>query len=88
MTLAMLCFFIVLVATLLGSRQDEPGLSLPTAEAYHDQTVGLVANFTPWVVVAIVLIAIAYFPPLYEVVTGPVQAVPGYVPSSPIAPPT
>ncbi len=36
-------------------------------------------------IAAVVLLAVAYVPPLYEVVTGPTQAVPGYDPSSPVA---
>jgi len=36
------------------------------------------------VVAAVVLLVVAYVPPLYEVVTGPTQAVPGYDPASPI----
>ena len=32
---------------------------------------------------AVLLLAIAYVPPLYEVLSGPTQSVPGYAPSSP-----
>ena len=85
MTVAMLFFFIVFFATLLGSKQQEPALELPTAEAYHDGNGRLVSNFRPWVMAAIVLLAIAYIPPLYEIITGPTQRVPAYEPSSPVA---
>jgi cytochrome c oxidase subunit 1 len=84
MTVAMLCFFVVFFATLLGSKEREPVLQLPEAEAYHDEDLGLVRNFTPWVAAAVVLLVVAYLPPLYEVITGPTQAVPGYHPASPI----
>lgn len=82
---AMLCFFIVFFATLFGAKERAPELALPTAEPYHDEDVSFIRNFTPWVVTAVILIAIAYAPPLYEVVTGPTQAVPGYDPASPVA---
>jgi cytochrome c oxidase subunit I len=85
MTLAMLLFFIVFFATLLSSKEREPALSLPTADAYHDGSGRFVLNFRPWVAAAIVLLAIAYLPPLYEIVTGPTQSVPAYEPSSPVA---
>jgi hypothetical protein len=85
MTVAMLLFFIVFFATLLGSKDHEPALVLPTAEAYHDGSGRFVSNFRPWVVAALVLLAIAYIPPLYEVITGPTQSVPAYEPSSPVA---
>ena len=84
MTAAMFLFFVVFFATLLGKKEQEAALLLPTAEAYHDGSGRLVANFRPWVVAAIVLLAIAYIPPLYEIVTGPTQSVPAYEPSSPV----
>jgi cytochrome c oxidase subunit 1 len=84
MTVAMAFFFLVFFATLLGTKERESGLVLPTAEAYHDGSGRFVLNFRPWVVAAIVLLAIAYIPPLYEIVTGPTQGVPAYEPSSPI----
>jgi cytochrome c oxidase subunit I len=85
MTVAMLFFFIVFFATLLGSREHEPALALPTAEAYHDGRGRFVLNFRPWVVAAIVLLAVAYIPPLYEILSGPTQRVPAYEPFSPVA---
>jgi len=84
MAAAMLCFFLVFFVTLFSRQVEEPRLVLPEAEAYHDEDIGLVRNFTPWVVAAVVLLVVAYAPPLYEVVTGPTQAVPGYDPASPI----
>jgi cytochrome c oxidase subunit 1 len=84
MTLAMVFFFVVFFATLLGRREREPSLALPEAEAYHDGDARYVLNFTPWVAAAIILLAIAYIPPLYEVVTGPTQGAPAYEPSSPV----
>ena len=84
MAAAMLCFFIVFFCTLFSRKEEEPRLLLPEAEAYHDEDIGLLRNFAPWVVAAVVLLVVAYVPPLYEVVTGPTQAVPGYDPASPI----
>jgi cytochrome c oxidase subunit 1 len=86
MTLAMLGFFVVFFATLLGARTTAPSLALPAADAYHDERLAAVRDFTPWVAVAIVLLVIAYGPPIYSVVTGPTQSVPAYDPSSPVPP--
>jgi cytochrome c oxidase subunit 1 len=86
MTLAMVFFFTVFFATLLGKKEREPALELPTSEALHDGEGRFVLNFRPWVIAAAVLLAIAYIPPIYEVVTGPTQAVPAYEPFSPVAP--
>jgi len=87
MTGAMLLFFIVFFATLLSRAEQPPALRFPTAEAYHDGTGRFVSNFRPWVVAALVLLALAYIPPLYEIVSGPTQRVPAYEPASPIAAP-
>jgi cytochrome c oxidase subunit 1 len=59
-------------------------LTFPTADAYHDEDLPLVRNFTPWVVAAIVLLLIAYVPPIYEAVTGPATGAPPYAPTSPL----
>ena len=87
MTAAMAAFFIVFFATLLGSKERAPAVALPTSEAYHDGAGSFVLNFRPWVVAALVLLAIAYIPPIYEVVTGPTQSAPAYEPSSPVVAP-
>jgi cytochrome c oxidase subunit I len=85
MTAAMALYFVVFFATLLTRTTDAPALALPSSEAYHDGSGRFVLNFRPWVVAAILLLAIAYIPPIYEVVTGPTQSVPAYAPSSPVA---
>src|SRR5262249_40145463 len=77
-------FFAVFSAPLFGGRPAAPALALPVSEAYHDETLPAVRNFTPWVAVAIVLLAIAYVPPIYSAVTGPPQVAPAYEPSSPL----
>ncbi|HUI26783.1 MAG TPA: cbb3-type cytochrome c oxidase subunit I [Candidatus Kryptonia bacterium] len=86
MGLAMLAYFVVFFTTLLSPKQREASLTFPTAEAYHDADTPFVRNFTPWVVAAIVLILIAYVPPLYEIVSANVPGARGYLPSSPVAP--
>ena len=84
MTVAMVGFFAVFFATLFGPRIAAPTLALPAAAAYHDRELGAVRNFTPWVVAAVVLLVIAYVPPIYSVVTGPTESVPAFDPSSPL----
>lgn len=84
MTLAMLAYFAVFFVTLLGPCVDEPCLDLPAAEAYHDEDAAYVRNFTPWVVAAIVLLVIAYVPPIYSIVTGTAEPAPAYEATSPV----
>jgi cytochrome c oxidase subunit 1 len=84
-SLAMLGYFVVFFATLFGARERVPAVRLPTSQPYHDEDVGLVRDFTPWVVAAVLLLIVAYGPPLYAIVTGPTQGAPGYDPGSPVA---
>jgi cytochrome c oxidase subunit 1 len=84
MTIAMLAFFAVFFATLLGRRTAEPGLALPAAEPYLDEDIPALRNFTPWVAVAVLLLMIAYVPPIYSIVTGPTQSMPAFDPASPV----
>jgi cytochrome c oxidase subunit 1 len=84
MSVSMLFFFLVFFGTLFGKRESEPALTLPTAEAHHDGEARFAVNFAPWVVAAVVLLCIAYVPPLYEILTGPTQGAPAYDPASPV----
>jgi len=84
MTASMVAFFVVFFATLFGAKQREAAIRFPTAVAYHNEDLGLVRNFKPWVLAAIVLLVIAYVPPIWEAVAGPVQRMPGYTPASPV----
>jgi cytochrome c oxidase subunit 1 len=85
MTLAMALFFAVFFATLAGRAERPVALALPTAAAYHDGSGRFVRNFRPWLVAAVVLLAIAYVPPLYAVVASRTPRATAYVPSSPVA---
>jgi len=84
MTVAMVAFFVVFFATLFGKKQRETAIRFPTAEAYHNEDLGMVRNFKPWVLAAVVLLLIAYVPPIWEAVSGQVKGAPGYKPSSPV----
>jgi len=87
MSLAMLAFFVVFFATLFGRRRNAPALALPVAEAYLDEDFAALRNFTPWVAAALALLLIAYAPPIYSIVSGSAQSMPGYDPSSPVVVP-
>jgi cytochrome c oxidase subunit 1 len=77
-------FFVVFFASLLGAKEREPSLELPTAEAYHDNEVSVLQNFTPWVVAAVLLLVVAYVPPIYQVTQERIQGAPAYDPGSPV----
>ena len=62
MTLACVLWFVCFFGTLLSKSETEPALDFPVSEALHSEQVGWVANFRPWVVVAVLLILISYVP--------------------------
>jgi cytochrome c oxidase subunit I len=72
MGLSVALFFFVLVRTLLAPRSQEAAASfaLPDSGAYHDEDVGAVKNFGPWVVAGVVAILISYIPPLVQVISA------------------
>jgi cytochrome c oxidase subunit I len=84
MSLAMLLWFICFFGTLLGSRQSEPSLEFPESEPLHREDVGWMANFRPWIVVAVLLLAVSYVPPLLGLGKGTFSDAPAYTPDSPV----
>jgi len=88
MGLAILMYFVVLVRTLAGSRsaalEREP-FSIPLSEAYHDENISAVRNFAPWVTAGVLLIVVAYLPPINDIVKNKFKLAPGYRPDSPVS---
>jgi cytochrome c oxidase subunit 1 len=80
MVLSMLGYFVVFFSTLLSARSEEPALEFPVAEPYHDEQVGFVRNFRPWVLVAVALVVIAYVPVVYDVTRSTFFGSEGYSP--------
>jgi cytochrome c oxidase subunit 1 len=83
MTLACVLWFYCFFGTLLRKSVNEPALDFPVAEALHQEQVGWVANFRPWVVVAVLLILISYVPPIIGLSKGTFSNAPAYSPKSP-----
>ena len=72
MGLAVLLFFYVLVRSLASTRSEQQAdaFALPESEAYHNEDVGVVRNFRPWIVAAVIAILISYIPPLVQVLSA------------------
>lgn len=87
MGLAVVVFFYALISSLLSasSPQDADSFALPDSEPFHDEDVGAVRNFFPWVAAAVLLIAVSYAPPLIQVLKAGYPGAPGYSPDSPVA---
>lgn len=87
MFISMALFFLVFFTTCCGRRQSQPGVALPTSQPYHDEDVPLLMNFKPWLVALLLLIAISYIPPIYDVLQATTQTSPAYLPTIPIPKP-
>jgi cytochrome c oxidase subunit 1 len=84
MTLAALIFFLVFFATLFGKPVRKGTLSLIVSEPYHDEQIPAVQSFTPWLAGALLLIVVAYAPPITQTLRSHFPGSPPYAPDSPI----
>jgi cytochrome c oxidase subunit 1 len=85
MFLAMLLYFVVFFATLLGKKVDAPGLEMPVSEPYHDEDVRGVQRLTPWLAGAVLLLILAYTIPFLNLFRDKYEGAPPYSPASPVA---
>jgi len=88
MGLACILYFMVLIRSLLGAA--DPALAdipftLPMSEAYHDENIPAVRNFTPWVTVAVLLCVAAYYVPIHDIVKNGEITKPGFTSDNPAA---
>jgi cytochrome c oxidase subunit 1 len=87
MALAVLIYFVVLIESLVTSEIGVPAAAsflIPQSEAYHDENIAGVRNFSPWVIAAVLAVVLAYYPPLNDILKAHYKAVPGYHPDSPL----
>jgi len=59
--------------------------TLPMSEAYHDENIPAVRNFTPWVTVAVLLCVAAYYVPIHDIVKNGEITKPGFTSDNPSA---
>jgi len=88
MGLALAAYFAVVARTLAGRRDpalEGKAFAIPTSEVYHDEDVKAVKNFAPWVAAAVLLVVVAYYPPLRDIVKSNFKGAPAYSPESPAA---
>ena len=86
MGLSILIYFVVLVKSLMNdtSQEIQDDFELPNSEAFHDENISAVQNFKPWLVAAVIAVAVAYTPPLVQIFQGNFQGAPAYEPDSPV----
>ena len=86
MTIAAIMYFVVFFSTVFSKVVNESGIvELPITEAYHDEEdIGIFRNYTPWVITALIIIAVSYYGPIKNAIDNNVKASPTYLPGSPI----
>jgi cytochrome c oxidase subunit 1 len=84
MTIAALIYFVVFFATLFGKPAKRGALELIVSEPYHDEQIPAVQSFTPWLAGAVLLIVIAYAPPLIQTLRSNFPGAPPYSPDNPV----
>lgn len=84
MTIAALMFFVGFFATLFDCKTREGALEMIVSEPYHDEDVPFVRSFKPSLVASVVLLAIAFGPPLTQTLRSNFPGAPAYTPDSPL----
>ena len=86
MGIAVLLYFVVLVRSLAGARSElleRASFEIPMSENYHDENIPAVRNFAPWVTAAVLLVVVAYYPVISEIMKSNFQPAPRYSSDSP-----
>jgi cytochrome c oxidase subunit 1 len=84
MTVAALIFFIIFFATLFSRSTKQGALELLVSEPYHDEQVRVVQSFTPWLAGALLLLIIAYAPPIAQTLRSNFPGAPPFAPDRPL----
>jgi cytochrome c oxidase subunit 1 len=84
MAVAALMFFVVFFATLFGKGNKPCALELIVSEPYYDERVPAVQTFTPWLAGAVLLLVIAYAPPITQTIRSNFPGAPAYSPDNPL----
>ncbi|MBL8992946.1 MAG: cbb3-type cytochrome c oxidase subunit I [Spirochaetia bacterium] len=86
MSLSALFYFLVFIRTLFSKKvRTDVGVEFPISEAYHDEKRSpILDSFTPWIVFALILIAVAYVPAIMDAVNNTTELAPPFSPQSPL----
>lgn len=86
MTIAAIMFFTVFFKTLFSKTVNEASIiEFPVTEALHDEkNIGMLQNFRPWIIIAVILIVISYYGPIKDSIDNSVKLSPTYSPDNPV----
>lgn len=85
MFVAICFYFLIILGTLFAPKTKEATLEFPDSEIVHqERRIPFLDNFTPWLIIMIIVILLAYIPAFMDVfdLTGP--GAPPYSPENPI----
>jgi len=84
MFLACIFYFMVFFGTWFAKPKTSGALEFPVSEAYHDgPRVKWLDRLVPWTVIAVVIIAVAYYQPIKDSINFSGEGSPRYLPTSP-----
>jgi cytochrome c oxidase subunit 1 len=84
MAIAALIFFVVFFTTLFSRSTKPSTLGLLVSEPYHDEQVPWVKSFTPWLAGALLLLVIAYAPPIAQTLRSGFPGARAFTPDRPL----
>ncbi len=82
MFLAMAVYFVVFFGTLLSKKVRESAVEFPLAPALHNEPVRIFQNFRPWIILAVIMIAVNYTPVIMDALRGTYNTAPPFKPES------
>ena len=84
MAVAALVFFIVFFATVFSRSVRQGRLELIVSETYYDEHIPAVQSFTPWLAGAVLLLIIAYAPPIAQTLRSNFPGARPFAPDNPL----
>jgi len=84
MTIAALFFFLIFFVTIFSRARKEGALELVVSEPYHDEQVRAVQSFPPWLAGAVLLLIIAYTPPIAQTLRSGFPGARPFTPDNPV----
>lgn len=77
-------YFLVLLKLIVTKRSEEPGVAFPEYAVLHDERrIPLLDNFKPWIVLMLLVIALAYIPAFRDVLKYTGDKAPPFDPNNP-----
>ncbi len=86
MTIAAILYFIVFFGTLFRKSTVPSKLEFPITESYHNEKrIAFFDSFKPWLIMMVVIIALAYAPAFIQAVSNSGPGAPPYTPNNPVS---